>query len=189
MYTLWIRNTNDSTSEELCIYNDESTFEEYKVEEASLSLEEGSAGSLSLKVPLVNVGYSEFQLFATEIIIRKKGAVYWIGRLLNSSEDFNGSLSLTFEGSYNYMMDTILTQYHSECLPTEWLRYLVDKHNEQRVAVDEYWKIVQIGYVDPNIDTGGNTDFYSNYETARLILTVFTALLPAGHESSPSVTG
>ncbi|MBO7449029.1 MAG: tail fiber domain-containing protein [Clostridiales bacterium] len=166
MYTLWIRNTNDSTSEELCIYNDESTFEEYKVEEASLSLEEGSAGSLSLKVPLVNVGYSEFQLFATEIIIRKKGAVYWIGRLLNSSEDFNGSLSLTFEGSYNYMMDTILTQYHSECLPTEWLRYLVDKHNEQRVAVDEYWKIVQIGYVDPNIDTGGNTDFYSNYETA-----------------------
>lgn len=175
MYTLWIRNTNDSSFEELCIYNDESTFEEYKIEEANLTMEEGSAGSLNLKVPITNVGYDYFEIYATEIIVRKRtsqsvdqnlGDVYWMGRLLTSSEDFNATLDLTFEGTYNYLMDTVLLQNHRECLPTEWLRYILDKHNEQRAAVEEYWKIVQVSYIDPSIDNGGNTDFYSDYETA-----------------------
>lgn len=166
MYTLWIRNTNDSTFEEMCIYNDESTFEEFKIISASLTLEEGSAGSLDLKVPITNVGYEYFEILATEIKIVKNGAVYWIGRLLSSSEDWDANLALKFEGSYNYLMDTVVLQNTLNCYPTEWLKFVLDTHNASSAANTEYWKVIQLGYVDTSIDTGAQTDFYSDYETA-----------------------
>jgi len=165
MYTLWIRNTNNSNFEEMCIYNDESTLEEFKIESASLDLEENSAGSLDLRVPVTNVGYNYFELLSTEIKIVKNGAVYWIGRLLTSSEDFEKNLELKFEGTYNYLMDSVLLQKHMICYPTEWFKFIVDSHNKNVTSNTEYWKVIQIGTLDPNINTGSQTDFYSDYET------------------------
>lgn len=165
MYTLWIRNTNDSNFEDMCIYNDESTLEEFKIESGSLSLEEGSAGSLSIKLPITNDSYDYYELFATEITIKKKGVVYWMGRLLSSSEDFYENLSLKFEGTYNYLMDTIVTQYHYVGRPSEWARFILDYHNKDHATAGEFWKVIQPGIISLN-DTALNEDFYSDYETA-----------------------
>ena len=165
MYTLWIRNTNDSTFEDMCIYNDESTLEEFKIESASLSLEEGSAGSLSLRLPVSNDGYEFFELFATEITVKKQGAVYWMGRLLNSSEDFYANLGLTFEGTYNYLMDTVVQQYHFVGQPSKWARLMLSYHNKDHASAGEFWKVIQPGVINFN-DGSLNEDFYSDYETA-----------------------
>jgi len=164
MYTLWIRDTTDSSAQDICIYNDESTFNEYKIVSASLNLQEGSAGALTLKIPATNVGFDQLKILTTEITIKKNGAVYWIGRLLNSSEDFYRNLTLTFEGIYNYLMDTVIPQQHYVGHCDGWVRYLLDWHNYDHYQSGEYWKIIQPGTITLNT-TGLNEDFYSDFET------------------------
>lgn len=164
MYAIYIRNTTIANSEEVCIYNDESPMEEYKIESAKLTMEEASCGTLSMKLSPQNVGYDLFETMATQLTIRKRGEVYWMGRLIDMNVDFYGRFSLNFEGSYNYLMDTVQIPHHANTTVTGWITYLIGKHNEYVAANGEYYKVIKIGVLDQNLNTGSNIDFYTDYE-------------------------
>lgn len=164
MYAIYIRNTTIANSEEVCIYNDESPMEEYKIESAKLTMEEASCGTLSMKLSPQNVGYDLFETMATQLTIRKRGEVYWMGRLIDMNVDFYGRFSLNFEGSYNYLMDTIQIPHHANTTVTGWITYIIGKHNEYVAANGEYYKVIKIGTLDQNLNTGSNIDFYTDYE-------------------------
>lgn len=165
MYSLWIRNMNIANSEELCIYNDESVMEEYKLVDATLTLEEGSAGSLALKIPRTNIGYGQLAELITQIIVRKNGDVYWIGRLLSFSTDFYGTIDATFEGAYNFLMDTIVTPVYEQTSITGWVTDILTLHNQMVAARGEYFKTIVVGTLDPSLNPASSPDLYGDYET------------------------
>ena len=166
MYSLWIRNMNVANSEELCIYNDETAMEEYKLADASLTLEEGSAGSLSLKIPKTNIGYGQLYEMITQIIVRKDGDVYWIGRLLSYSTDFYGTIDATFEGAYNFLMDTIITPLYDQTSIVNWVTDILTQHNQMVLARGEYFKTIVIGHIDTSLNPSPSPDLYADYETS-----------------------
>lgn len=165
MYSIFIRNMTVVNSEELCIYSDETVEDKFKVESASLKLQEGNAGSLTLKMPPINVGYNEIETLATQIIVRKDGAVYWFGRVIEVKIDYNNNKEVLCEGAFNYLMDTIQPPYHASSSISSWITHLIEAHNTMVVAANEPWKQVVVGYIDPNINPSTNTDLYTNYET------------------------
>lgn len=165
MYSIFIRNMTVVNSEELCIYSDETVEDKFKVESASLKLQEGNAGSLTLKMPPINVGYNEIETLATQVIVRKDGAVYWFGRVIEVKIDYDNNKEVLCEGAFNYLMDTIQSPYHASSSISSWITHLIEAHNTTVVAANESWKQVVVGYIDPNINPSTNTDLYTNYET------------------------
>ena len=165
MYSIFIRNMTVVNSEELCIYSDETVEDKFKVESADLKLQEGNAGSLTLKMPPINVGYNEIETLATQVIVRKDGAVYWFGRVIEVKIDYNNNKEVLCEGAFNYLMDTIQPPYHASSSISSWITHLIEAHNTTVVAANEPWKQVVVGYIDPNINPSANTDLYTNYET------------------------
>lgn len=165
MYSIFIRNMTVVNSEELCIYSDETVEDKFKVESASLKLQEGNAGSLTLKMPPINVGYNEIETLATQVIVRKDGAVYWFGRAIEVKIDYDNNKEVLCEGAFNYLMDTIQPPYHASSSISSWITHLIEAHNTTVVAANEPWKQVVVGYIDPNINPTTNTDLYTNYET------------------------
>ena len=165
MYSIFIRNMTVVNSEELCIYSDETVEDKFKVESADLKLQEGNAGSLTLKMPPINVGYNEIETLATQVIVRKDGAVYWFGRVIEVKIDYNNNKEVLCEGAFNYLMDTIQPPYHASSSISSWITHLIEAHNTTVVAANEPWKQVVVGYIDQNINPSTNTDLYTNYET------------------------
>lgn len=165
MYSIFIRNMTVVNSEELCIYSDETVEDKFKVESASLKLQEGNAGSLTLKMPQINVGYNEIETLATQVIVRKDGAVYWFGRVIEVKIDYDNNKEVLCEGALNYLMDTIQPPYHASSSISSWITHLIEAHNTMVVAANEPWKQLVVGYIDPNINPSTNTDLYTNYET------------------------
>lgn len=172
MYTISIRNMTQVNSAEIIIYSDEAVDPAYKAEVADLKMEEGSAGSLTLKVPVGNAGYDYFEELSTQVIVRKDTVtnnpdkVYWIGRLLNMKIDFNNSKELLFEGIFNYLMDTIQLPSKSECNLESWVSFLLNNHNAICTSSGEHYKKVYKGTWDISIDTVSH-ELYTDYETSQ----------------------
>lgn len=173
MYSISIQNMSQVNSEEICIYNDESVIEAFKLESAVLKQEEGNAGTLTIKVPPTNVGYSAFETLTTMAIVRKKGEDYpydepkviWIGRLLEMKIDFDNNKEIVFEGAYNFLMDTIQPPYHAKTDITLWAAYMISNHNTMVQASGQGWKTINVGVFDTAINPVETTDLYADYDT------------------------
>lgn len=165
MYTIFIRNMTDLVSEEICIYNDESVIEAYKVTELKLQLEETTAGSLTMKVPVTNVGYDAFETFSTVLTIRKRGEIKWVGRLIDAKVDFYNTKELIFEGLYNLLMDTIQLPYTATTSISLWITHLIEEHNRIVQEAGQNWKTILISHIDTAINPATNTALYTDYET------------------------
>lgn len=173
MYSISIQNMSQVNSEEICIYNDESVIEAFKLESAVLKQEEGNAGTLTIKVPPTNVGYSAFETLTTMAIVRKKGEDYpydepkviWIGRLLEMKIDFDNNKEIVFEGAYNFLMDTIQPPYHAKTDITLWAAYMISNHNTMVQASGQGWKTINVGVFDTAINPTETTDLYTDYDT------------------------
>lgn len=165
MYTIYIRNMSDLVSEEICIYNDESVIEAYKVSELKLQLEETTAGSLTMKVPVTNVGYDAFETFSTVLTIRKRGEIKWVGRLIDAKVDFYNTKELIFEGLYNLLMDTIQLPYTETTSISLWITHLIEEHNRIVQSAGQNWKTILISHIDTAINPATNTALYTDYET------------------------
>lgn len=173
MYSISIQNMSQVNSEEICIYNDESVIEAFKLESAVLKQEEGNAGTLTIKVPPTNIGYSAFETLATMAIVRKKGEEYpydepvviWIGRLLELKIDFDNNKEIVFEGAYNFLMDTVQPPNHANTDITLWAAYMISNHNTMVQASGQGWKTISVGYFDSAINPVETTDLYTNYDT------------------------
>lgn len=159
-------------SKEIIVYSDTASDVQFKFESANLKMEEGSAGSLTMKVPVGNVGYDYFEELSTQVIVRKDTVtsnpdkVYWVGRLLSMKIDFNNSKEMVFEGIFNYLMDTIQLPSKSECPLSNWVTFLLDRHNAICTSSGEHYKKVYKGTWDNAIDTVSH-EFYTDYETTQ----------------------
>lgn len=134
-------------------------------------MEEGSAGSLTMKIPVGNAGYDSLEELSTQVIVYKdtvtySNKVYWIGRLLDVKIDFDNTKEVTFEGIFNYLMDTIQLPSKSECNLSNWVTFLLGRHNDICTASGEHYKKVYKGTFDGNIDTVAH-EFYTDYETSQ----------------------
>ena len=172
MYTISIRNMTQVNSAEILIYSDQTVDPAYKAEVADLKMEEGSAGTLTLKIPVGNAGYNSLEELSTQVIVRKDTVtnnpdkVYWIGRLLTVNIDFHNSKELTFEGAFNYLMDTIQLPSKSNCKLELWVDFLLNRHNTICESSGEYYKKVYKGIFDQAIDQVSH-ELYTNYETTQ----------------------
>ena len=77
-----------------------------KVLSPKLVLEDNGAGSLSMKLPPMNVGYESIIRMITDISVQKDGEEIWAGRVLSESKDFWNNRDLYCEGEMAFFNDS-----------------------------------------------------------------------------------
>ena len=114
----------------ICIYSDISPLDELKVVSPKLTLEDCSAGSLTMTLPPTNVGYNLIQRMTTDISVLKNGEEIWAGRVLSEDGDFWNNRILTCEGELAFLNDTTQPQaeYHGITVQN-FLETLIGIHN------------------------------------------------------------
>lgn len=90
----------------VCIYSDVFALESMKVLSPKLVLEDNGAGSLSMKLPPMNVGYESIIRMITDISVQKDGEEIWAGRVLSESKDFWNNRDLYCEGEMAFFNDS-----------------------------------------------------------------------------------
>ena len=134
MYTLsLLKIWMDDIQDEFVFYDDERSEDEYRIVSANLTLEENTAGSLTLSVPPTNIAKEKFVKLDTIVIVKKNGIVYWEGRVSEIEEDIWNCLNITCEGSLTYLNDYIHPYFcydDPELLPSEFASEIIKKHKE-----------------------------------------------------------
>lgn len=146
----------DSTT--YIVYDSLSEDPDVKVLDASLSLEENNAGSLSFSLPSTHPVKNIFTLFAGTIYVYENGNIIWSGRVTSKDEDFYGQVSVECEGAFAFLNDT-----HQESAVYEnyslsnFINKLLTKHNS-KVSAD---RKIYLGNI--TVDDG-QKNRYSEYE-------------------------
>lgn len=153
MYSIYANNT--------CIYNDVSPAETVKLISPVLTLEDSAAGTLTMRVPPVNAGYSIIERFVTDIFVYKDGKEIWAGRVLSEDTDFYNNRLLYCEGELSFLNDTIQPQaeYHNISV-REFLEVLIRNHNAKVDAGKKFY-VGAVTVTDPN----DSLYRYTNLET------------------------
>lgn len=148
----------------ICIYSDISPLDELKVVSPKLTLEDCSAGSLTMTLPPTNVGYNLVQRMTTDISVQKNGEEIWAGRVLSEDRDFWNNRILTCEGELAFLNDTTQPQaeYHDiDVRP--FLETLINIHNS-KVAENRQFKVGAVTVTDPNNSLYRYTNFEKTIE-------------------------
>ncbi len=125
----------------VCIYDDVFALESMKVIAPKLILEDNSAGSLSITLPPVNVGYESIARMKSNISVCKDGEEIWAGRVLSENKDFWNNRVLYCEGELAFFNDTSQppAEYPGISI-REFLKNLLDIHNA-KVPADRQFTI------------------------------------------------
>ena len=182
MYRIYIKNPGE---ERICIYDDVSPLKELKVSSPNLSLEDNSAGSLTMTISELNPGYDAIKILTTDISVwRKYSTGYkeiWRGRAITDDRDFWNNRSLHCEGALAFLNDTYQPQkeyhiYNSDhptypSMVSAFIGALIDIHN---AAVPENRQFIVdadsvVGFDDGSIEDGRGTVQqiyrYTNFDT------------------------
>ncbi|MCD7856904.1 MAG: phage tail protein, partial [Clostridiales bacterium] len=103
----------------------------YCLTAASLSLEVGAAGELSISIPDANPAKADFVCLTDELIVYRDGVELWRGRAITRQEDFYKTGTLTCEGVLAYLYDTYYPPFEFSGSPTDFLQSVLDNHNAQ----------------------------------------------------------
>ena len=147
-------------ADNLCIYNDISPLENLRIISPKLTLEDCSAGSLTMTIPQTNIGYSSIVRLVTDISVRKNGEEIWSGRVLTEDNDFLNNRILYCEGDLAFFNDTTQPQaeYH-DITVRGFLETLVNIHNS-KVAANRRFTVGAVTVTDSN----DSLYRYTNYE-------------------------
>ncbi len=142
-----------------CIYSDTYLTQNTKALSPKLSLEDNSAGSLSITLPPQNAGYSLAKRLSSKITVTKEGTEIWSGRIINETEDFWKNRKLTCEGELAYLNDTIQppAEYH-DITVRGFLETLLNIHNSKST---ERFEVGAVTVYDSN----DSIYRYTNYES------------------------
>jgi len=184
MFSAYVRvwdATQLKLGEPVCFFSNVAIGKELAINSATLTLEEGSAGSFKFTITRENVAYDLLNTMTSIIYIYKDGNMnkpFWVGRMIEEERDIYDCRQITCEGTLNCLMDTYQQPKHINCGVLSWLQYLLvqDYHDPEAPegqyarchdfhATYELWKQVQIKYFDPAIEPGETVDWYANYET------------------------
>lgn len=148
-----------------CIYSDVFALESMKVLNPKLVLEDNGAGSLSMKLPPMNVGYSSIIRMITDISVQKDGEEIWAGRVLSESKDFWNNRDLYCEGEMAFFNDSSQPPAEYSGLSVHaYLERLIAVHNS-KVTPNRRFTLGAVTVVDKNFPT-----YYTNYEKTMAIL-------------------
>lgn len=149
----------------VCIYSDVFALESMKVLSPKLVLEDNGAGSLSMKLPPMNVGYESIIRMITDISVQKDGEEIWAGRVLSESKDFWNNRDLYCEGEMAFFNDSSQPPAEYRGLSVRaYLERLIAVHNS-KVAANRQFSLGAVTVVDKNFPI-----YYTNYEKTMEIL-------------------
>lgn len=149
----------------VCIYSDVFVLESMKVLSPKLVLEDNGAGSLSMKLPPMNVGYESIIRMITDISVQKDGEEIWAGRVLSESKDFWNNRDLYCEGEMAFFNDSSQPPAEYRGLSVRaYLERLIAVHNS-KVAANRQFSLGAVTVVDKNFPI-----YYTNYEKTMEIL-------------------
>lgn len=120
-----------------CIYGDRYPDEHINAVSPNLSLADNTAGSLTITVPVGNIGYDSLKQLTSEIVVKQDGKEIWSGRILSEKRNFQNSRELTCEGELAYLNDTVqpLKKYEYESSTVNplytFLKELLTIHNQK----------------------------------------------------------
>ncbi len=143
----------------VCIYNDVIALDGIKLINPKLTLSDCAAGSLTMTLPMTNVGYDTIERLVTDIVVKKDNEEIWMGRVLSESKDFWNNRVLYCEGELAFFNDSTQPpmEYTGKTI-YGFLEALIEVHNS-KVAENRRF---QIGVVTVTDDTF--PIFYTNYE-------------------------
>ena len=148
-----------------CIYSDVFALESMKVLNPKLVLEDNGAGSLSMKLPPMNVGYASIIRMITDISVQKDGEEIWAGRVLSENKDFWNNRDLYCEGEMAFFNDSSQPPAEYRGLSVRaYLERLIAVHNS-KVAANRQFSLGAVTVVDKNFPI-----YYTNYEKTMEIL-------------------
>lgn len=148
-----------------CIYSDVFALESMKVLSPKLVLEDNSAGSLSMKLPPMNVGYESITRMITDISVQKDGKEIWAGRVLTEDKDFWNNRTLYCEGEMAFFNDSSQPPAEHRGLSIRaFLERLIAVHNS-KVAANRQFSLGAVTVVDKDFPT-----YYTNHEKTMEIL-------------------
>lgn len=143
----------------VCIYSDVFALEATKALNPKLTLEDCSAGSLSITLPMKNAGYDTVERLNTDITVEKDGQEIWMGRVLSENKDFWNNRVLYCEGQLAFFNDsTQPPKKYSGYTVRGYLEALIDIHNSK---VPENRQI-QLGAV--TVSDESTPDYFTNFE-------------------------
>ena len=149
----------------VCIYSDVFALESMKVLSPKLVLEDNGAGSLSMKLPPMNVGYESIIRMITDISVQKDGEEIWAGRVLSENKDFWNNRDLYCEGEMAFFNDSSQPPAEYTGLSVRaYLERLIAVHNS-KVTPNRRFTLGAVTVVDKNFPT-----YYTNYEKTMAIL-------------------
>ena len=110
-----------------------------KILSPSVNLEVNKVGSASFKILPTHVYYDSLVKMKSIIEIIQDNRTIFKGRVYSDTEDFRRVKSVTAEGLLGYFNDSIVRPYTFVGSPEEYLRMLIDQHNNQ---VEEYQRFI-----------------------------------------------
>lgn len=135
-----------------------------------LTIADKAAGRFTFTLPPNNVGYDTVQQMLSTIVIKKKGLVFWTGRVLTENTDFLNRRKLTAEGALSYLNDSNqpVATYRNHNIQA-FLGELLDAHNA-KVANNRKIYLGAVTVVDNDDDYVYQTNYHSTYEEIKINL-------------------
>ena len=89
-----------------CIHSNVFALDDMKTINPKLTLSDCAAGSLTMTLPVMNVGYNTIERMTTDISVEKDGVEIWSGRVLSETKDFYNNRVLYCEGALAFFNDS-----------------------------------------------------------------------------------
>lgn len=143
----------------ICIHSDVFALDSMKAISPKLILSDCAAGSLTMTLPSINVGYETVEQLTTDITVEKDGEEIWMGRVLTETKDFWNNRVLYCEGELAFFNDTTQPpKKYAGRTVRGYLEALVAEHNAKVGANRRF----QVGAVTVYDDK--TPDYFTNYE-------------------------
>lgn len=163
MYTIF--------SDNVCIYDDATNQNEYRLINPTWHREDNTSGSLTFTIPVGSVGYNTVERLKSHIYIYKNNVEVWEGRVISEKKNFRNDREITCEGALGYLND-VMQPPREMINPTvkSFLTTLIDYHNS-KVSADKRFVIGEVTVTHPMMDESGEDEYdddvyiYTNFES------------------------
>ena len=114
------------------LYSDQAIEIKYKLIEATLTLEDCSAGSFEFTMSPQNNCYGKIEKMVSHITVYRDGEKLWGGRAVSEDIDFDRNITYFCEGELAYLNDTYqpLDEFHDLTL-RQYIEMLLEVHNSK----------------------------------------------------------
>lgn len=119
------------------VFDDSDIREERFVEEPTLEMEVGKAGTLKFSVYPNHPLYNSFYKLKSYVTLMRNDEVLFKGRVLSSEDNMVGARKITVEGSLAFLNDSVIRPYdlseftYQRKTPAQLLEWYLTQHNAQ----------------------------------------------------------